>query len=380
MSKSVLKFVLPLIVLLAGAGATAALISSRQAPAPEVRPALGPLVETTIAQPTDLTVSVDSQGEVGAAVRVEVLAEVSGRVIQVHPRLVAGGRIPAGATLARIDPRDYQLAVESARAAIASAETRLEQERAEAAAALNEWRQVNGDTPAPTLLIREPQIRQIQAEKAAAEAQLARAELDLERTQISVPFDAIVLSESVDRGQFLNVGRVVASLYGTNAVEIRVPLDDAELRWFDLPSAQSKPSVTVSADFAGSRNTWPGVLDRLEGQVDPQTRLVHVIARVADPFAQEPPLLPGTFVDVSIDGRALEGVFQLPRFALRTGGVVWVVDDGALRFRDVEVLRTDRSSVFISSGLEVGEHVVISSLDGVTDGMTVRIDSRGEEP
>ena len=377
-TRKVLKWILPLVVLLAGAGATAALIMSRQAPEQQQKPVLGPLVDVMTVEASDITVSVAGQGEVRASTRVDVLPEVSGRVVSMHRQLVSGGRIGAGQTLVQLDPRDYELAVESARASIASAETRLEQERAEAEAALIEWREVNGDQPAPKLLIREPQIRQIEAEKAAAEAQLSKAELDLERTRLSVPFDAVVLNENVDRGQLVSQGRSVATLYGTDSVEVRVPLDDAELRWFALPQNGRGPAVEVSADFAGERQAWAGELVRLEGEVDARTRMVHVVVEVDDPFesaGDRPPLLPGTFVDVAIDGRELSNVKQIPRFALRQGGVVWVVEGDALRMREVEVLRRDREFVYVGAGLEAGDRVVTSSLDGVTDGMTVRTEA-----
>ncbi|MEM8930604.1 MAG: efflux RND transporter periplasmic adaptor subunit [Acidobacteriota bacterium] len=376
-SKQILRIVLPILVLAAGAGAAAALILSRTPPERQERPALGPLVEAIAVQPTDLVVHVEGQAEIGARTRVEVLPEVSGRVVAVHPALVAGGRIRADEALVTIDPRDYELAVESARATIAGVDTRLEQERAEAEAARLEWTEVHADTPPPTLLVREPQIRQLEAEKAAAAAQLARAELDLERTRLKLPFDAVVSTESVDPGQFVTQGRAIATVYGTAAVEARVPLDDAELRWFDLPSGRADgPNATVRADFAGRRHAWPATVDRLEGEVDPRTRMVHVVVRVDDPFstaAGRPPLLPGTFVDIEIEGRQLDGVFELPRHTLRSGDVLWLVEDGVLRFRTVEVLRKNRRTVTLAGQLTPGALVVTSYLDGAVDGMPVRV-------
>lgn len=377
-SQKLLKIVLPILVLLAGAGATAALIASRKAPVPQERPVLGPLVDVIEISRVDQKVEVEGQGEVGAAVRVDVLPEVSGRVVSVHPRLVAGGRIRAGATLVQIDDRDYRLAVESARASIASTETRLELEQAEAEAALAEWREIHGEDEPPALLVRAPQIRQLEAERAAAEAQLAKAELDLERTRLRVPFDAVVLSENVDPGQFLSQGRAVATLYGTGLVEIRVPLESSELRWFELPTAEHKPPATVSAEFAGERHTWQGVVDRLEGQIDPQTRMAHVVVRIEDPFASDPPLLPGTFADVSIVGREIAGVFRIPRSALRLGDIVWEVEGDQLRLRELEVLHTDRTHALVRGELGTRARIVTSSLEGVTDGMAVRISAARE--
>jgi multidrug efflux pump subunit AcrA (membrane-fusion protein) len=168
----------------------------------------------------------------------------------------------------------------------------------------------------------------------------------------------------------------VATVFGTDAVEVRLPLDDAELAWFDLPS-RGTPSVAarVEADLGGAHQVWEGWLERLEGQVDPKSRMVHVVVRVDDPFApgDRPPLFPGSFVDVTIAGRDLEDVMPIPRHALREGDTLWVVQDGHLSIRAVEVARRDRDHVMIKSGVDVGELVVTSSLDVATEGMIVRV-------
>ena len=117
---------------------------------------------------------------------------------------------------------------------------------------------------------------------------------------------------------------------------------------------------------------------RTEGEIDARSRMVHVVARVADPYARNAesdtaPLAVGLFVEAEILGRRAEGVTVLPAEALRGGSRVLVVDDaGSLRFRDVEVLREGRSEVVISSGLSAGERVCVSPLEAAVDGMAVR--------
>ncbi len=383
MSRSLLKILLPVLVLIVGAGATAALILSRKTPQKVEHPFLGPLVEIEKARLSSVQVTVEGQGEVGAKVSVELAPQVSGRVVEVHPNLVSGGRLRAGAVILRLEARDYELAVERARAAVASAETQLERESAEGEAATAEWRDLHGDEPAPSLLARLPQIRAAEAQVSAAEAELATAELQLDRTRLSLPFAVLVIDEAVDVGDLVMSGQRLATLYGTAAVEIRVPLDDAELAWLNLASlGRNGPIATVRADFAGATHLWEGRVDRLEGQVDPRSRMVHLVVVVADPFTSEeghPPLLPGSFVAIEIAGRQLDEVVILPRHALREGDTVWVAEDGVLAIRQVEVLRRDRLQVYLRSGLEAGESVIVSSLDTVTDGMTVRAAGGGQD-
>jgi RND family efflux transporter MFP subunit len=388
MSLKVLKLVVPVVVLVAGVAAAALIASSRKAPPREARPALGPLVEVMPAQVTDVSVTVSGHGEVVAKVAVDVVPQVAGQAVEVHPALVAGGFFRAGQTLVVIDPRDYQLAVERAQASVARARVTLQREEAEAEVARQEWDELHpGEEPTSGLVVREPQIRQAEAELAAAMADLEYAKLNLERTRLSLPFDGVVVSESVDVGQFVGTSGPVARVYGTDVVEVRVPLDSRELAWFTVPVGRDNkgPRVELSARYGGRRHKWDGRLTRMEAEVDQSSRMVNVVVEVADPYEvvdERPALLPGTFVDVQISGRTLEQVVAVPRHAMRDGNRVWVYRDGALRIIEVEVLRSDRQQSLIAAGLDDGDLVVVSSLDAVTDGMTVRIsngDPSGEE-
>jgi RND family efflux transporter MFP subunit len=335
------------------------------------------LVEVVPTELASVPVIVSGHGEVVPRVSVDVVPQIAGQVVEVHPKLVSGGFFSAGETLVRIDPRDYELAVERAQAAVARSLVSLQREQAEAEVAREEWDELHPGEDAPGLVIREPQIRQAEAELAAAEAELAVATLNLERTRISVPFDGVVVSESVDVGQFVGVTNRLARVYGTDVLEVRVPLKSGELAWFDLPSrgSESSTEAEISASFGGAFSTWTGRVTRMEAEVDQTSRMVHVIVEIEDPYRasdERPALLPGTFVDVRIFGRTLDGVVPIPRFAIHDGDKVWVYDDGSLDIRTVRVLRSDRNQALVTSGLDGGELVIISSMDAVTDGMAVR--------
>jgi RND family efflux transporter MFP subunit len=201
-----------------------------------------------------------------------------------------------------------------------------------------------------------------------------------------VPFDGVVISESVDAGQYVSPGQPVARVYGTDAVEVRLPLENRELAWFSVPEgpAESGPEAVVEASIAGRTHAWQGRVVRMEAEVDTSSRMVNVVVEVRDPFDRgddRPPLLPGTFVDVRVAGRTVEGLVAIPRYAVHEGDRVWVVDEGILTIRDVDVVRSDRDQAFIGNGLDDGDLIVVSSLDAVTDGMTVRpagLDVQGE--
>jgi RND family efflux transporter MFP subunit len=378
MARNKLKVILPIVVLVAGVAAAVLLASARKAPERTEQVTLGPLVEVLEVVQQDVPVVVTGHGQVGAKVAVDVVPQVGGRVVATAPALVAGGFFRAGQALVTVEPRDYELAVERAMAAVARAEVVLEQQRAEAEVAREEWDALHPGEPPPSgLVVREPQVRQAEAELAAAEADLDVARLNLERTRISIPFDGVVVSENVDRGQYIVPGQPIARVYGTDAVEIRLPLESRELAWFAVPggAGSTSPRAEVEADYAGTTHTWQGRVTRMEAEVDPSSRMVNVVVEVRDPFdraGDTPPLMPGTFVDVRVFGRTVAGLMPIPRHAIHEDNLVWVAEDDVLHIRRVEVARSDREVAYVSDGLEAGDHVVVTALDAVTDGMKIR--------
>lgn len=373
-----LKILVPIAVLVVGIAGAKILASSKTAPERQQKPLLGPLVEVINAQPTEVETIVRGNGEVRAKTRVEIVPQVSGRVVAMHPGLVAGGHFRAGDSLLTIEPRDYELAVERARAAVARAGVTLEREQAEAEVALQEWNGIHpGEEPSSGLVVREPQVRQAEAELAAAQADLAVAQLNLERTTITLPFDGIVESETVDLGQYVTIGKTLATVFGTKFAEVRVPLAERELAWFQVPTRPGikGPPARVIANFGGVSQIWEGEVIRMEARVDPSSRMVPVVIAIADPFKTNGhvlPLLPGSFVKVEISGHDLQQVVAVPRHAIHDGGVVWIVQEENLRIIPVTIIRTDLDTAYISEGVAPGDQVIVSQLDAVTEGMIVR--------
>ncbi len=382
---------LPLLVLAVGVVGMVVMIMAR--PEVETRPRSipPPLVRVAQVEPQDIQLTVSSQGTAMPHKESTFVAEVPGKVVWTSEALVSGGFFEEGDVLLKIDPIDYELAVTRNKAQVAQAELRLMREEAEAEVARKEWKDL-GEGDGHPLTLREPQVAEARAAFQAAEATLAQAQQDLKRTEVRAPFAGRVRKKMADVGQFVNRGTPVATGYSIDIVEVRLPLPDAELAYLDIPlhyrggaMSESGPRVRLTAQFGGDRYAWEGRVVRTEGEIDPKSRMVHVVARVEDPYGRRggrtdrPPLSVGIFLDARIEGRTAEGVVVLPREALRGRDTVWVVDeDDRLRFRQVEVLKTDPEEVIIESGLENGEQVCLSALDAAVDGMKVRTLEEGE--
>ena len=349
----------------------------RTQPAPPV-----PMVRVMTVEATDLAIPIRGEGTVQPLREIDLVPQVSGKIVEISPALVDGGRFSKGDLLLRVESEDYELAVTLAAARVKDAESDLVFTEEEAAAAVEEWRLLERQDDPPPLVAKIPQLAAARARLAAEKADLKKARLNLARTEVRAPFNGRVSSESVGIGQYVSTGQTLATIFSTDAAEIVVPLEDSTLFWFHVPGFTPGDGpgapVRITARIAGRDLTWAGRVVRAEGKMDPRTRLINVVIRVDNPYQRRPPLAAGLFVTVHIEGQRLADAVAIPSAALREDRTVWVVgDDGVLSFRSVDVARVMPNQAIIKGGLETGERVVTSPLRSVTDGMKVRVSAGG---
>lgn len=390
-----LQILLPLIVIVGGGMIANWIINNKPMPAVQAVDNAGPFVRVQTATLSNEQLDVTARGSVEALRTVDLAAEVGGRIIKTHPALRAGGTFTPNDVLIEIDATDYELQITQQIAAVARAELRLMQEQAEASAAVRAWEQIEGNAPTDPLARREPQIRDAKLALAAAKAQQKRAETDLLRTRVQVPFSGRVRSVHADIGQTVQRGQRMAVVLDTSELEVCLPIPLRETAFVDLPlgdRTDNGPKVELTADFAGMQCTWYGSIVRVAGEIDRQTRQLTAIARVTR-TPDSKPLLVGMFVEARISGREVQDVFRVPSSALHSGDHIWIVEAVAtnadeakettyrLRDRVVTVLRTERAHAILKAGLQAGERVCLSSLQAPIDGMKVRMrEPENEQP
>lgn len=239
---------------------------------------------------------------------------------------------------------------------------------------------------APVLALRTPFLREAEARVQFAEAELARAERQLERTRIRAPYDALVRERIADIGQFMGVGGQIARVFATDYAEVRLPLSAEDLAWLQLPAAGNitgkDVSVSFSARVAGQTGHWQGQIVRMEGVVDSNSRMHFAVARIDDPYMLRPgavgtPLAAGTFVNATVQGRTLTGIWRLPPVSMNGRTEALVMDSTQhLRRREVNVVRTDADWVYVDAGLQAGDQAIVSPVQVPVDGMRVIAESR----
>ena len=349
------------------------------------RPVL--LVDAIQAVSSSADTVVRTQGAVTAKTRTALVTEVSGIITDISPAFVVGGYFREGDVLVKIDDRNYLADLQRAKAAVASALTELAKESGLAEYALADWERskqlVTNKEQASDLTLRKPQVMEAQANLEFAQADLLRKQGDLARTKISLPYDGIIEERNVDLGQFVTAGTQLAISFAIDSVELRLPIPIHELDYLDLPDPlhpdrTDKLNVTLSSIVGQTQRTWHGKIVRTEAVLDRKSRVLYVVAQIAQPYNRgnggwDAPLRIGTFVDAVIEGRTLEDVVVLPRAVLRPGNQIWVIDDQQhLQMQGIEIVRADEESLYISAGVSDGQLVCLTSLENPLPGTLVQ--------
>ena len=387
--KSFKRYFMPPLILIVGVAIMASLSASRQKPHREKHVVPGVLVQVQVVKPESRQVIVRGHGTVKPRQEINLSAQVSGKIEWVDSRFAAGGQFNSGEPLFRIEQSDYELGVEQAQARVAGAEYGFMVASANKEIARTEWdnmqsahRKLTGkaeNSQPDALVLREPQLKQAEAELASANAALSLAKLRLDRTILYAPFSCRIRQESIDKGQYLNPGVSVARLFSTDMVEIDVGIPLSEVMWLDIPGA----TAAVHLHVDGKTFIWDGKVDRSVGVIGEKERLAYVVVQVKDPLKiqddKDIELSIGTFVEVELRGHFLDNIVSLPRQALRDDSNVWVVnDEGLLNVRKVSVERMIPGEVLISDGLNTGDKVILSSIIGGAEGMKLRVMLNGK--
>ncbi len=309
---------------------------------------------------------------------------VSGEVISMADEFVPGGYVSKGEVMLQIDPSDYKNTLQQRKSELQQAQADLDVEMGRQTVAEKDYQLVDEALSGENknLVLRKPQLDAARSKVQSAKAAVDQAQLELNRTAIKAPFNAHVLSRKVNMGSQVAPGQELAHMVGLDNYWVEATIPVPKIRWLTIPD--EKKSAGAEAKIR-NRSAWPeeefrmGNLFRLVGSLENQTRLARVLINVPDPLAykpenkDEPVLMLGTYVEVSIKGKGIANVIRLKRDYLRKNETVWVMKDEKLRIRDVKVLLKDAQHVYISEGLSEGEKVVTTNLSTVVDGARLRL-------
>nr|WP_306264659.1 hemolysin D [Pararhizobium sp. IMCC3301] len=424
---------LPIILL--GVAVVALVLVYRPAPERNKLAERATAVRVVIARSQAVAPLATGFGIVHPARTYEAIAQVGGTAEYVNPALQKGAILPAGSVLLRLAQADFNLAIAQIQANIRAAEAKLAElsvsrenlssalaieketlalktadlERAETLFAGGTVSQSSRDTAQAAHLAQRQKVlsvesslallptqHAVQAEQIAVyQVNLDTARLNLERTQLSLPFAARVASVSVEVGQFVRAGQTAALLDGIEAAEIDAQVSVAELRTlvqstqpdtqaFALdPSAMTEVmrglglTAKVRLRLGSEFLQWPATVDRISDTIDQKTGTLGMIVRVDTPYTSaepgsRPPLTKGMFVEVAMTAPPVEGVV-VPRSALRNEQLMLADADDRLQLVNVSTRFVQGEIAVISDGLQPGERVIVSAPSPVMAGMLLAV-------
>jgi len=417
------KSIRVIVVIVCALVVAVALVALRPKAQRQRPPQTGRLVEVISIQPRTVTMPVKAFGTIRPREKLLLVAEVSGEISRMDACFAECYGVHRDTVMAVIDPVPYVLAVESSRGkvervaaqleklaqdvknlnanlAIASEDMQLAEDefqrledlyKTKVTSRTNRDRAEQGYLASRVkrqvienqLALIGPLQAGLESERKIARVALHQAQYNLERTRITAPFGAWVLEKKIETGQHVNTGQNLGSIYRANALDVEVSVSLAELRWLKNGSkGLSGFSADIQLPGNDGRLKWSGKLVRIMAGLDEKTRMQRFVIEIADDSAPDDlcsgqvdldALRPGMFVEVEIQGRQLERVFELPRHVVQVGDTVFVAAGDELQIKPVRVVRRLDETVFIDSGITANDRIIKTPLAGISGGEKIRI-------
>lgn len=369
------QIIMPIVILIGGVLTMIGLSSLKKPPEEKEAVDNTPIVAVETVTLAPLSLDVKSYGIVKPKYETQLVAQVTGQIVELSDAFVRGGFVKKGQLLARIDPNDYQAALIDAQATLASAKASLQTEMAQGKVAETEWKRITDASPTE-LSLRKPQLAQELARVKSAQANILRAKRNLQRTEITAPYDAMIDSRNIGLGSFVTIGSQIGKLLSTDMAEVRLPVADNQLKFLMNQGKDAK--VILQGDVSGQKMHWQAHIVRDEGVVDDKSRMTYLVAQVDDPYhlasnAKVKPLRFGSYVNAKIQGIQLSLAAIIPRYLVNNNKVAILDSHSKLHYSPVNIVREEGANVIINEGLSNGDQLIISALDYPIDGMKLAL-------
>ena len=367
--------------------------------------------------------------------RIDLVAEIQGRVIYKSEQCRLGQYVEKDELLLKIDPVDYQLAVDQAEAAVRQAKVNIDENEVQKANVekeltlareryelsrldyernkpLVEQRTIGRselESIQSGMLAQQESIQRLENQLRVLETQteklnvlhckeelaLETAALNLARTEVRAPIAGVVTADTFEVNSFIQKGANVAKILDTSRLEVQCNLQMKQIQWIWRQSDESTgyvfapTPVTIMYETDGERWVWDGELITLDGGImDSQNRMVPCRVRVENPQAGRklagtplsgtvvpPTLFAGMYVTIVIHSKPAIPLYRIPERALLPGNKIWTVADGKLRHHSIRLATTTPQGVLFyadSESIRPNDYVVVSPLASPSEGTPVQ--------
>lgn len=382
--KGLFQLVFSLVVLGCAYGLANYYLSTSPKAKPRKRPSPPTQVQVEKIAFSKEQITLQAMGTVTGAEEIDLKPRVSGEIVSISPSFIPGSYFLKDASLLKIDPTDYELNILQLKSEAAKAQSDHDLEMGNQRIAKKEFEILGQQVTdlEKRLMLREPQLGITQANRDAIEARLKQAEIDLARTEVTAPFNAVILEKMVGTGSRITPASTLAKITGTDSFWVTITLPVHQLKWIDIPT-DSPATGSVIRAFPqrgnGPHSYREGRILRLGAGLEKDGRMALLYGEIKDPLCllpenrNKPKLLLDSFVRVEIDGRQLPDVAVVSRDHLHDNNQIWLMDkNDKLEIRTVEILAKTKDKVFIETGLQQGERIITSPLANPTEGIQLR--------
>lgn len=379
------QFVFGISILVISSALSFLLIKSKPSPKPLEQKNILPLVETTSLKKVSVPIIVNAQGKIAASHVVNLRSEISGIITFKNKKFSKGGMVKKGEILLKIDERDYLLSLAQRKSALSRAklELLLEEAKVKVAKAQNDRRQKNDDLSkeALDLFLRFPHLEKAKAEKKAADAEVAKAQLLLDKTIIKSPINALVSKVNVNEGDFISNQLEMGTIIGTDEFLAEVSVPVADLAYLRFPKKNTKGSEVMITQISKMNTVIKrsGVLEKLAPDLGFLGHMALLIISIPNPLKNEDladnlPMLPGALISAQITGNTLENVYEIPRIAFQDDETIFVVEKGdqILKIKPF-IVRRERAVIYIKADFLPEYQIVLTKMPFLKDKDKVRI-------
>ena len=364
--------VVALIILLGGSAALSKLfVSMKPEPPrmPEVE--LKRYVKTETVTYTEVVSPLISKGRVVSSSEVTLVSEAGGKIESGDVALRKGTSFKKGQLLATIYKDELELAIKARKSSfLTTITTLLPDVKVDYPTQLEAFSQFFSSISMNEKLPELPEIKDEQFKIFLASRNvfneyysIMQDEKRLSRHSLYAPFDGAFTEVSIEVGAYTNIGGKIGEMIRTDLLEVEVPVENYQSKWIRIGDR-----VKVYSSIKES--VKPGVVVRKSDFIDENTQSRSIFIKVQN--SQDDDLLSGEYKLVEFPGQKIQNAMELPRGAVFNSNEVFIVDDGKLKKRIIEVVKWNETSL-IFKGLEEGAKVVSEPLINVKENSPVGI-------
>ncbi len=331
----------------------------------------------------DYPVKIEVMGQVIPSHETLLKARVAGEIIEVSPNFVPGGFFKKGDIILKIDPADYELDVKVKTANLNQAKAAYDLELGQQQIAKDEMKMLERSTGKKlkntSLALRKPQLEQAKANLEGAKAALEISMLNLERTNVKAPYNALVKERLGDIGNVFSSLDRLATIVSTDKYWIDIEVPVQHIAWLEFPKTLNDKGSKAIINLGKGRGIREGYLFKQSGSVNPQSRLASMLVSVHDPLllnskqSDKSPIVLGDFVPVTLIGKTLKNSVRVPQSYIRSGSNIWIEKDGKLIIQPVTIAYKDRKYAYIIKGIKQDSHIITSNIVTPIDGMEIML-------